>query len=50
MKKILKNWKTSLAGLGTIILGVSKIVSGDTVNGVTVILTGLGLIHANDAQ
>lgn len=43
-----KNWKTSLAGLGGIITGISLIVKGDIAGGVTGILTGIGLLAAKD--
>jgi hypothetical protein len=45
-----KNWKTSLAGLGSIITGISLIVKGDIASGVTGILTGIGLVFAKDAS
>jgi hypothetical protein len=43
-----KNWKTSLAGLGAVITGIATIVKGDIVGGVSVIITGLGLVGAKD--
>jgi hypothetical protein len=43
-----KNWKTSLAGLGAIITGVASIVTGNVVEGVTAIITGVGLVTAKD--
>lgn len=48
MKKILTNWKTSLSGLGSLILGVASIASGNLNEGVAAIITGLGLILAKD--
>ena len=45
-----KNWKTSLFGLGAVITGVTQILKGDTVGGITAIITGLGLFHAKDAS
>jgi hypothetical protein len=48
MKGIIKNWKTSLFGLGALITGIAQIVSGDTPTGVIAILTALGLISAKD--
>lgn len=45
-----KNWKTSLFGLGALITGVTQILKGDTVGGITAIITGLGLFHAKDAS
>jgi hypothetical protein len=50
MKKILTNWKTSLSGLATIITGIVKIVNHDIIGGSTLILTGLGLVHAQDSK
>lgn len=43
-----KNWKTTLSGLGAVITGVATIVKGDVVTGVSVIITGLGLVSAKD--
>lgn len=43
-----KNWKTSIAGFGAIITGVATIVSGNIVEGVTAIITGVGLVGAKD--
>jgi len=45
-----KNWKTSLAGLGTVITGVIAIVNGDMATGVASIVAGLGLIFAKDSN
>jgi hypothetical protein len=50
MKHVLRNWKTSLAGVGTIIVGVSKIVSGDIAGGATLVIAGVGLLSAKDAD
>jgi len=47
---MLKNWKTSLFGLGALITGVTQILKGDTVGGLTAIITGFGLFHAKDAS
>lgn len=49
MAKFLTNWKTTLTGAASVITGVVKIASGDVVNGVALLLTGLGLVHAKDA-
>jgi hypothetical protein len=43
-----KNWKTSIAGFGAILTGVATIVKGDIVEGVTAIISGVGLIGAKD--
>lgn len=45
---MLKNWKTSLFGLGTLITGVATIIKGDIPGGITAVLTGLGLFAAKD--
>lgn len=45
-----KNWKTTLAGLGSLITGVASIVTGDLHTGVTAIIAGIGLIAAKDAN
>ena len=47
---MLKNCKTSLFGLGALITGVTQILKGDTVCGLTAIITGFGLFHAKDAS
>lgn len=46
---MLKNWKTSLFGIGAIITGVATILKGDIIGGITAILGGLGLVAAKDA-
>lgn len=43
MKAILKNWKTTLAGAATIVVGI---LQKDT----TAIVTGIGLILAHDGK
>jgi len=48
MKNILKNWKTSLFGLGGIITGVATMFKGDIYGGITAILVSLGLVTAKD--
>jgi hypothetical protein len=40
----------SLFGLGAIITGITQIVKGDTVSGITAIISGIGLFHAKDAS
>jgi hypothetical protein len=45
---MLKNWKTTLAGLGAIITGIATIVKGDIVSGVSAVITGIGLVGAKD--
>ena len=46
--KFLKNWKTSLAGLGVFISGVAQIVSGNLNEGVGAIIAAIGLFTAKD--
>lgn len=48
MKKIIKHWKTSLMGLGSIITGVAFVIKGQINEGITAILTGIGLTSAKD--
>lgn len=48
MKKIIKNWKTSLSGLAAAISGVVMFASGQKLEGITAILGALGLINAKD--
>jgi len=49
MKKLITNWRTTFAGAAAVITGIVKIAAGDYVNGVTLLLTGLGLANAKDA-
>ena len=48
MKNILKNWKTSLFGLGGLITGVATMFKGYVYGGITAILVSLGLVTAKD--
>lgn len=48
-KTMFKNWKTSTAGIGAIVFGIIKIVTGDTEGGVALIISGIGLLTAADA-
>ena len=48
MKTILKNWKTSLFGLGGFITGVATMFKGDVYGGITAILVSIGLVTAKD--
>ena len=50
MKKYILNWKTTLAGLTTVLAGIVKIVNKDVVGGLTLVATGLGLVHSKDAD
>jgi len=47
---MLKNWKTSLFGLGAVVTGIATILKGDLSSGITAILSGLGLFIAKDAD
>ena len=49
MKSIIKNWKTTLFGVSSILAGVSQYIkTGDIPGALTTILIGLGLIQAKD--
>ena len=43
-----KNWKTTFAGITTILSGIATIFKGDVHTGVTLIVSGAGLIFAKD--
>jgi uncharacterized membrane protein HdeD (DUF308 family) len=49
MRKILKNWKTTIAGIATIVIGIINWKSNPT-ESITAITGGIGLILANDAN
>lgn len=48
MKHILKNWKTSLSGVGLLITGIGTILAKDYTNGSAQIIAGLGLLFSKD--
>jgi hypothetical protein len=48
MKKILKNWKSSLSGVGLLITGIVSIVAKDYTNGSAQIVSGIGLLFSKD--
>jgi len=52
MQNILKNWKTSSAGIISIAAGITVIVSDNTkiTEGLTTILAGVGLLFAADSN
>ncbi|MDX2195720.1 MAG: hypothetical protein NW207_04825 [Cytophagales bacterium] len=50
MKKILRNWKTSLSGLASVILGIISIAGGDVGTGIATIVSGVGLVAAKDSD
>ncbi len=43
-----KNWKTTLFGITTILSGIATIIKGDVQTGISLIVTGGGLICAKD--
>jgi hypothetical protein len=49
MRKIIKNWKTTIAGIATIVIGIINWKSNPT-ESITSITAGIGLILANDAK
>lgn len=44
-----KNWKTSLAGVGSIITGVALFLKGSQAEGIAAITAGFGLLFAKDS-
>lgn len=46
----LSHYKTTLAGLSAIIGGVTLLANGQVVEGLTSIVTGIGLLTAADAK
>jgi hypothetical protein len=42
------NWKTSFFGIAAILGGIASIMKGQTLEGVTAIISGLGLAAAKD--
>jgi uncharacterized membrane protein len=53
MKSILKNWKTTLAGiitLGVTVAGVTHTLSPDQVSAVVAVAVAFGLISAKDGN
>lgn len=49
MKKYLINWKTNITGLGALLSAVALIINGSIVEGVTGVITAIGLFSAKDA-
>lgn len=47
---MLKNWKTTLFGISTILSGVVMIIKGDIFSGIIAISSGMGLNFAKDAD
>jgi uncharacterized membrane protein HdeD (DUF308 family) len=52
MKKYLENWKTTSAGIISIVSGVAMYISDKTkiVESLSLLLAGIGLIFAGDAK
>jgi hypothetical protein len=48
MKSILKNWKTSLSGVGLLITGIGSVLAKDFTNGSAQIIAGVGLLFSKD--
>jgi hypothetical protein len=46
--KLLKNWKTNLAGLGAFISGVAQILTGNINEGIGTVIAAIGLFSAKD--
>lgn len=44
----MKNWKTTVFGITTLLSGIGLIIKGSIVEGVTAIVSGFGLITAKD--
>jgi hypothetical protein len=44
----MRNWKTTLSGIVTILSGIVSFVKGDIHTGCTLVATGVGLIVAKD--
>jgi hypothetical protein len=48
MKSILKNWKTSLSGVGLLITGIGTILAKDYTNGSAQVIAAIGLLFSKD--
>ena len=48
MRKIFKNWKTTLFGLCSVMTGVKLFMTGHVMEGIGAIASGLGLHFASD--
>ncbi len=48
MKSILKNWKTSVSGIGLLITGIGTLLTKDYTNGSAQIIAGIGLLFSKD--
>lgn len=47
-KKLGKNWKTNLAGIGALISGIAQVVTGHLNEGIGTIIAAFGLFSAKD--
>lgn len=50
MRNILVNYKTSVSGLLSILVGIVSCAKGDTASGGSAIASGIGLLLAGDAS
>lgn len=50
MKKLLINWKTTGAGIASILAGVVLYFKGEPTIAISTILTGIGNLFAKDAE
>jgi len=48
MKAIIKNWKTSVSGVGLLITGIGTILHKDYSNGIAQVIAGIGLLFSKD--
>ena len=48
MRSILKNWKTSVSGIGLLVTGIGTILAKDYTNGSAQIIAGIGLLFSKD--
>ncbi len=50
MGNTLRNWQSTLFGVGSVISGVALYFQGNTTEGIAAILAGIGLIVSKDAN
>jgi len=51
LKGILKSWKTTVIGIGTIFIGIKAILTGQSnAEAISSIIAGIGLIFAKDGD
>ena len=44
----MRNWKTTLFGISSIVTGIATIIKGDIQTGIATIIAGAGLLFAKD--